>query len=95
MSLFRLAALNGCIYEGSTNPRTGSFYAFVVNTDVVISSLTIVTVTGTTVTTNTQGVTTLNIAATTLKQGVVIMVPQGSYISSITLASGSIILYNI
>lgn len=95
MAFSRLSAFNGCIYEGSTNARTGQFYAFIINADAVISACTIVTVTGTTVTTNTSGVTTLNISGATLKQGAAIFVPTGSYISSITLASGSIILYRI
>lgn len=95
MSLFRLSAFNGCIYEGSTNARTGKFYAFVVNADAVVSACTIVTVTGTTSTTDSAGVTTLNISGATLKQGAAIFVPEGSYISSITLTSGSIILYKL
>lgn len=93
MSLFRLSAFNGCIYEGSTNARTGKFYAFIVNADAVVSAMTVVTITGTTTTTDTSGVTTYNISGATLKQGTPIFVPEGSYISSITLASGSIVLY--
>jgi hypothetical protein len=90
MSLARLSGFNGCIYEGSTNQRTGIFYAFVVNADAVVSAMTITKQDGTT----TSGVTLFNISSATLKQGSFFPVSEGSYISAITLASGSIILYN-
>lgn len=94
MSLFRLSGFNGFIYEGSTNARTGKYYGFVVNADAVVSAMTVVKVTGTTTSTDTAAITTYNISGATLKQGSFFPIPEGSYISSITLASGSIILYN-
>jgi hypothetical protein len=38
--------------------------------------------------------TTLGLSGVTLKQGTFIAVADGSYISSITLASGSVVMYN-
>ena len=94
MSLFRLSGFNGFIYEGSTNARTGKYYAFVVNADAVVSAMTVVKATGLDLTTDSEAVTTYNLTGATLKQGAFFPIPEGSYISSITLASGSIILYN-
>jgi hypothetical protein len=39
--------------------------------------------------------TSLGLSGVTLKQGAFICVPDGTYISSITLTSGSVIMYNI
>lgn len=91
MSLFRLSGFNGCVGVFDTNAKTGRFYAFTVNADAVVSAMTITKQD----TTTTNGVTVMNISGQTLKQGSLWTVAEGSYISSITLASGSIILYNV
>jgi hypothetical protein len=78
-------------YTGSrvvtgTNAVTGKFRGFVVNSDAVISAC--LDKSGASL------MTTLGLTGATIKQGIFICVPDGEWISSITLTSGSIVLYN-
>lgn len=91
MSTFRTGGHNGCVGVFNTAEKTGKFYGFTVNADAVVSAMTITLHNGTT----TDGVTLMNVSGATLKQGLYFPVAHGTYISSITLASGSIVLYNI
>lgn len=83
-------------YAGSrtitgTSAVTGiNFQQFYVREDTVIATLT-----GTNETTGATAslLTTLGISAVTLKAGELHVVPYGTYISAVTLTSGSIILY--
>lgn len=80
------AGYTGCLVVSNTSANTGRFRGFVVNSDAVVSAIL-----------NEASVsilTTLGLSGVTLKQGAFISVPDGTYISSITLASGSIVLYN-
>ena len=80
------AGFTGCKVISNTSANTGVFRGFVVNEDAVVSAIL------------DEGsssiLTTLGLSGVTLKSGAFISVADGSYISSITLASGSIIAYN-
>ena len=91
MSTFRTGGHNGCVGVFDTNAKTGRFFGFTINADAVVSAMTITKKDGTT----TDGVTVMNISGATLKQGIFFPVEHSTYISSITLTSGSIILYNV
>ena len=80
------AGFTGCKVISNTSANTGVFRGFVVNEDAVVSAIL------------DEGsdsiLTALGLSGVTLKSGAFISVADGSYISSITLASGSIIAYN-
>jgi hypothetical protein len=76
----------GCKVLTGTSANTGEFRGFVVNEDAVVSA--ILDQNGSSI------LSTLGLSGVTLKSGAFISVADGSYISSITLASGSIIAYN-
>jgi len=79
------AGYTGCHVISGTVLHTGQFRGFVVNTDAVVSVMT-----------GKSGenlVTELGLGSVSLKQGTFICVPDGNHIASITLASGSIVLY--
>ena len=80
------AGFTGCKVISNTSANTGVFRGFVVNDDAVVSAIL------------DEGsnsiLTALGLSGVTLKSGAFISVADGSYISSITLASGSIIAYN-
>ena len=80
------AGFTGCKVISNTSANTGAFRGFVVNDDAVVSAIL------------DEGsnsiLTALGLSGVTLKSGAFISVADGSYISSITLASGSIIAYN-
>lgn len=80
------AGYTGSRVLANTSPLTGRYRGFVVNTDAVVSA--ILDKSGTSL------MSTINLTGITLKQGIYICVPDDNYISSITLASGSIVLYN-
>ena len=80
------AGFTGCKVISNTSANTGVFRGFVVNDDAVVSAIL------------DEGsnsiLSALGLSGVTLKSGAFISVADGSYISSITLASGSIIAYN-
>jgi hypothetical protein len=76
----------GCKVISNTSANTGEFRGFVVNDDAVVSAIL-----------NSSGASilaTIGLSGVTLAQGTFISVADGDYISSITLTSGSIIVYN-
>jgi hypothetical protein len=80
------AGYTGCKVVANTSVTTGIWRGFVVNADCVVSALL-----------DKNGVSlnsTIAFSGVTLKQGAFICVPDGDWISSITLTSGSVILYN-
>lgn len=80
------AGYTGCFVLINTSAKTGRFRSFVVNFDCVVSACL-----------DKDGnslMTALGLTGATLNQGAYVCVADGNYISSITLASGSIILYN-
>jgi hypothetical protein len=80
------AGYTGCKVISNTSANTGRFRGFVVNSDAVVSAI---------LDQNAASLlSSLGLSGVTLKQGIFIAVPDGSYISSITLTSGSIVLYN-
>ena len=79
------AGFTGCKVISNTSANTGVFRGFVVNDDAVVSAI---------LDENASSIlTTLGLSGVTLKSGAFISVADGSYISSITLASGSVIAY--
>jgi hypothetical protein len=80
------AGFTGCRVISNTSANTGTFRGFVVNADAVVSAILDETATSI--------LTPLGLSGVTLRSGTYISVPDGSYISSITLASGSVVLYN-
>jgi hypothetical protein len=79
------AGYTGCKVISNTSANTGRFRGFVVNSDAVVSAI---------LDQNAASLlSSLGLSGVTLKQGIFIAVPDGSYISSITLTSGSIVLY--
>ena len=79
------AGFTGCTVVANTSAKTGRFKGFVVNSDAVVSAC---------VSGSTNLMTQLGLTGVTLKQGIFISVPEEQTITSITLASGSIVLYN-
>ena len=81
-----MAGFSGCKVISNTSANTGYFRGFIVNDDAVVSA--ILDENGSSI------LSALGLSAVTLRSGVYISVADGSYISSITLTSGSIIVYN-
>jgi hypothetical protein len=81
------AGYTGCTVVSNTSATTGQFRGFVVNFDCVVSAC--LDKSGASL------MTSLGLTGNTINQGAYICVADGDYISSITLASGSIILYTI
>ena len=82
-----MAGFTGCKVVSNTSPNTGAFRGFVVNADAVVSAIL-----------DKSGASLLSsiaLSGVTLKQGIYIPVSEDNYISSITLTSGSVIMYNI
>jgi hypothetical protein len=79
------AGYTGCTIVSNTTARTGRFRGFVVNSNAVVSAC--LNSTGASL------MTPLGLTGVTINQGMFISVGDGDYISSITLTSGSIILY--
>jgi hypothetical protein len=80
------AGFTGCRVVSNTSANTGVFRGFVVNFDCVVSALL-----------DKDGnslMTKLGLTGVTLNQGSYISVANGDFISSITLTSGSVIMYN-
>lgn len=80
------AGYTGCRVISNTSANTGTFRGFVVNEDAVVSAILD--------SSSTSILSSLGLSGVTLKSGAFISVPDGDYISSITLTSGSIIAYN-
>ncbi len=85
------AGYTGCKVVSNTIANTGSFRGFVVNAACVISALSGVDNGGVTLNLLTQ----IGLTGVTLNQGVYIPVADGVSITSITLSSGSVVMYNI
>lgn len=82
-----MAGFTGCKVVSNTSANTGAFRGFIVNSDAVVSA--ILDKSGASL------LTTLGLSGVTLKQGTFIPVSEDNYISSITLTSGSVVMYNI
>ena len=80
------AGYSGCTIVSNTTAKTGQFRGFVVNSAAVVSAC--LDESGASL------MTSLGLSGVTINQGMFIAVADGKYISSITLTSGSIILYN-
>ena len=80
------AGYSGCKVISNTSANTGSFRGFIVNDDAVVSA--ILDKDGASL------MTSLGLSGVTLKSGAFISMPEEKHISSITLASGSIVVYN-
>lgn len=80
-----VAGFTGCKVISNTSANTGRYRGFVVNSDAVVSAI---------LDQNAVSLlSTLGLSGVTLKQGIFITLPQDKIISSITLTSGSIVLY--
>ena len=80
------AGFTGCKVISNTSANTGAFRGFVVNEDAVVSAI---------LDSGSNSIlSALCLSGVTLKSGAFISVPDGEFISSITLTSGSIIAYN-
>ena len=77
--------LTGCKVISNTSANTGGFQGFVVNADAVVAQ--VLDPAGTDITSA------LGLTSVTIKQGMLITAAKGSYFSSITLTSGSIVAY--
>ena len=82
-----MAGFDGCKVVSTTTPNVENFRAFVVNSDAVVSA--ILDKSGANV------LSSLGLSGVTLKQGTFICAPRNSHFSSITLASGSVVIYYI
>ena len=80
------AGYTGSKAVANTSANTGRFRGFFVNSNAVVSAC--LDKDGNSLMTD------LGLTGATLNQGAYVCVADGNYISSITLASGSIILYN-
>jgi hypothetical protein len=86
-----LAGYTGCKLVSNTSANTGSFRGFVVNAACVVSALSGTDTGGQTLNLLTQ----IGLSGVTLNQGIYIPVVDGTVITSITLTSGSVVMYNI
>lgn len=82
-----MAGFTGCKVVSNTSANTGTWRAFIVNSDAVVSALLDQN--------NASLISTLGLSGVTLKQGAFICVPTELQIKSITLSSGSVVMYNI
>lgn len=81
-----MAGFTGCKVISNTSANTGRYRGFVVNSDAVVSAI---------LDQNAASLlSSLGLGGVTLKQGIFITLPQDKIITSITLTSGSIVLYN-
>jgi len=82
-----IAGFTGCKVVSNTSANTGRWQGFVVNADAVVSAIL------------DEGssslMTSIGLSGVTLKQGIFISVPEGKTITSITLTSGSVVMYNV
>jgi len=82
-----IAGFTGCKVVSNTSANLGAFRGFVVNADAVVSA--ILDKSGASL------LSSLGLSGVTLKQGIYIAVSEDNQISSITLTSGSVVMYNI
>jgi len=82
-----MAGFTGCKVVSNTSANLGAFRGFVVNADAVVSA--ILDKSGASL------LSSLGLSGVTLKQGIYIAVSEDNQISSITLTSGSVVMYNI
>jgi hypothetical protein len=82
-----MAGFTGCKVVSNTSANTGAFRGFIVNADAVVSA--ILDKSGSSL------LSSLGLSGVTLKQGIYIAVSEDNQISSITLTSGSVVMYNI
>jgi hypothetical protein len=80
-----MAGFTGCKVISNTSANTGRWKAFVVNSDAVVSAISF---------DGTSLLSELGLSGVTLKQGIFITLKEEQVITSITLTSGSIVLYN-
>ena len=87
-SLDNVAGLTGSFFVGDTSAHTGAWHAFVVNAEAVVSAIL-----------DHEGndiKSALGLGSNpALALGMLITLPKGTYISSITLTSGSVVLYGV
>ncbi len=82
-----MAGFTGCKVVSNTSANLGAFRGFVVNADAVVSA--ILDKSGASL------LSSLGLSGVTLKPGIYIAVSEDNQISSITLTSGSVVMYNI
>ena len=82
-----MAGFTGCKVVSNTSANLGAFRGFIVNSDAVVSA--ILDKSGASL------LSSLGLSGVTLKQGIYIAVSEDNQISSITLTSGSVVMYNI
>jgi hypothetical protein len=85
------AGYTGCKVVSNTSANLGSFRGFIVNTTCVISALSGTDTGGQTVNLLTE----IGLSGVALSPGIYIPVVDGTLITSITLTSGSVIMYNV
>jgi len=81
-----MAGFTGCKVISNTSANTGRFRGFIVNSDAVVSAILDQSAASL--------MTQLGLTGVTLKQGIFITLPEEQIITSITLTSGSVVLYN-
>ena len=81
-----MSGFTGCKVISNTSANTGRFRGFIVNSDAVVSAILDQSATSL--------MTQLGLTGVTLKQGIFITLPEEQIITSITLTSGSVVLYN-
>ena len=82
-----MSGFTGSKVVSNTSANTGRWQGFVVNDDAVVSA--ILDENGASL------MTSLGLSGVTLYSGIFISVPNGMAISSITLTSGSVVMYNV
>jgi len=87
----RVTAFEGSQYIPASSAQTGkNYYGFMVQEDTVIGTL----AGGDRAATSTNWLTTMGLSGVTLKQGALILVPEGKFIANLTVTSGSVIAYS-
>ena len=93
MSLGKLVGADGCSFLEVTTAHTSKrFYALVINTDAVFTTLTATSLDGDATTINL--LTANGFASATVKQGMFVSAPAGHIITALTLSSGTAIGYD-
>lgn len=87
--LGRLIAVNGSFYIGTSAQTGKNYFAIIPQEDSVFTTLSGEDEKGNAV----NYISTMGLSGKTIKQGAMIIVPQGSKITSVTLSSGSAIAY--
>ena len=82
-----MSGFTGSKVVSNTSANTGRWQGFVVNADAVVSAM--LDENGASL------MTSLGLSGVTLYSGIFISVPNGMSISSITLTSGSVVMYNV